>query len=74
MNKYRRKNLEMAFDLTAQAKKILENSKEEEQGAYDNLPDSIRDGERGEEMQNYVEMMEEAYNYLDDAASVIEQI
>ena len=30
--------------------------------------------ERGEEMQNYIEMLDEAYGYLDDANSVIEQI
>ena len=48
--------------------------REEEQEAYENLPDSFRDGERGEEMQNYMDMIEEAEGYLDDANSVIEQI
>lgn len=41
---------------------------------YENLPDNFRDGEKGEEMQNYIEMLEEAYNSLDDGNSVIEQI
>lgn len=74
MNKERRKRLGTAFDKVSDAKKILEEVKDEEQNAYDNLPDSFRDGDRGQEMLSYVEMLEEAFNYLDDAASVIEQI
>lgn len=53
---------------------ILEGVVEEEKESYENLPDNFRDGDRGEEMQGYIEMLEEAYGYLDDANSVIEQI
>lgn len=74
MNKVRRKELGKAFDLVCQAKDILEAVKAEEQESYENLPDSFRFGERGEEMQGYIEMLDEAFNYLDDANSVIEQI
>ena len=74
MNKVRRKELGNAFDLVCQAKDILEAVKAEEQESYENLPDSFRFGERGEEMEGYIEMLEEAFNYLDDANSVIEQI
>lgn len=73
-NKQRRKRLGKAFDLVSEAMKILEDIKTEEQESYDNLPDNFRDGDKGEEMQNYIEMLEEASNYLDDANSVIEQI
>lgn len=74
MNRDRRKRLGSAFDMVAQAKDILENLKSEEPESYENLPEQFRDGERGEEMQGYMEMLDEAYNYLDDANSVIEQI
>ena len=74
MNKARRKRLGEAFDLIGTAQDILRSVREEEQEAYENLPDSFRDGEKGEEMQNYMEMIEEADGYLDDANSVIEQI
>ena len=74
MNKQRRKRLEEAFNMIGQAKDILEEVKDEEQEAYDNLPESFQNGERGEEMQGYIEMLEEAWNYLDDANSVVEQI
>lgn len=74
MNRSRRKKLSDAFDLVCQAKDILESVKEEEQESLENLPDNFRYGERGEEMEGYIEMLDEAFNYLDDANSVIEQI
>lgn len=74
MNKVKRKRLESAYDKIEEVKLILEEVKTDEQETLDNLPDSFRNGERGQEMQGYIEMIEEAYNYLDDATSVIEQI
>lgn len=74
MNKNRRKKLEKAFDKVVEIKKIIEEVKSEEQEAIENLPDNFRYGERGEEMTNYIEMLDEVYGYLDDAESVIEQI
>ena len=74
MNKNRREKIGKAFELVGTAQEILQAVREEEQEAYENLPDNFRDGEKGEEMQNYMEMIEEAVGYLDDANSVIEQI
>ena len=74
MNRQRRKRLIEAFEKVAEAMEILEGVVEEEKESYENLPDNFRDGDRGEEMQGYIEMLEEAYGYLDDANSVIEQI
>lgn len=74
MNRQRRKKLTEAFEKVAEAMDILESVKSEEEESYENLPDNFRDGDRGEEMQNYIEMPDEAYGYLDDANSVIEQI
>ena len=74
MNTQKRKRLEKAFDLIAQAEEILEEVKADEEDSYDNLPDNFRDGEKGEEMQNYIEMIDEAIGYVQDANSVIEQI
>lgn len=74
MNRDRRKELQKAFDLVGQAKEILETVKEAERESFDNLPDNFRYGEQGEEMEGYMEMLSEAWNYLDDANSVIEQI
>ena len=70
----RKCNLKCDHCLIGEAQDILRSVREEEQEAYENLPDNFRDGEKGEEMQNYMEMIEEAEGYLDDANSVIEQI
>ncbi len=63
-----------AFDLIEQAMSILEEVKDEEQEAHDNLPESLQYGERGEEMEGFIEMLDESYGYLEDANSVIGQI
>lgn len=74
MNKERRKRLAEAFEKIGEVKEIIESVKDEEQEAYDNLPGNFQNGERGEEMQGYIEMLDEAYGYLDDAESVVDQI
>lgn len=74
MNKERRKRLAEAFEKIVEVREILEGVKDEEQEAYDNLPENFQNGERGEEMQNYIEMIDEACGYLEDAESVVDQI
>lgn len=74
MNRKRRKKLEAAFEKISDAIEILDDAISEEQESLDNLPDNFKYGERGEEMQGYIEMLNEARDYLDDANSVIEQI
>lgn len=74
MNKERRKRLAEAFEKIGEVKEIIESVKDEEQEAYDNLPENFQNWERGEEMQGYIEMLDEAYGYLDDAESVVDQI
>lgn len=74
MNRERRKKLAVAFEKIGEIKEILEAVKDEEQESLENLPDNFRYGERGEEMESYIEMLDEAYGYLEDAESVVEQI
>lgn len=74
MNGQRRKKMEQAFNKISEAMDILDEVKAEEYESLENLPDNFRNGDRGEEMQTYIEMIEETSNYLDDARSVLEQI
>jgi hypothetical protein len=60
MNKSRRKKIEQALDL-------LREAAEEERDAFDNLPDSLRDAERGQKM-------EEAADALDEVVSSLEEV
>ena len=74
MNKERRKRIEEIQDKIAELQADIQWLKEEEEEAHDNLPDGIRDGERGDAMQEAIDAMEnadnalqEAYDYLTDA-------
>lgn len=74
MNRERRKRLQAAFDKIAEVQEIITDVRDEEQEAFENLPENFQYGEKGEEMQGYIEMLDEAEGYLDDAKSVVEQI
>lgn len=67
MNKERRKAIDLITDKLLEMQTELEEIKAEEEEAYDNLPEGIQASERGEEMQGYIEQMEEALNSLQDA-------
>lgn len=74
MNKARRKQLAEASALIAQAQGIIESVKDDEQEAHDNLPESIQYGENGQQMEEYIDMLDEAYGQCDDLMSVIDEI
>lgn len=74
MNRERRKKLENAFDKLCEVESILENVTKEERESLENLPDNFRYGDRGQEMETYIEMLDEVAGYVADARSVVEQI
>ena len=57
-----------------QAYDTLTEVREQEESAYDNLPESIRDGDRGDEMQEAIDMLEEVTDSLEDVISDLEDI
>ena len=74
MNRDRRKKLSKAFDKCAEIVDIIEQVRDEENDSYENLPDNFKNGEKGDEMMGFIEMLDEASGYIMDAQSVIEQI
>lgn len=74
MNKQRRKTIEEVIGLLEDAKSTLETITEEEQEAYDNLPEGIQDSERGETMYNNVSEMEEVSSTLEDVISQLQGV
>lgn len=65
MNQERRKRLEEAAAKLAEAREIIEAVRDEEQDAFDNMPESLQGGERGEKMEH-------AASLLDDLAGDLE--
>lgn len=55
MNKERRKRIKEAMEALDTAHDILIDVLDEEQEAFDNLPEGIQNGERGEQMSEYIE-------------------
>ena len=66
MNNARRKEIEkITADLEA-IKERIEALQEEEQDAFDNLPESIQYGERGDKMQSAIDNLEYAADNIQD--------
>lgn len=74
MNKERRERL---FEVEApieEAKCIIRDIIDEEQDAYDNLPPSLQDAERGLFMQDAIEALEELDSELDGFLGKVHQV
>ena len=51
----------------------IEALQEEEQECYDNLPESLQDGERGQDMQEAADNLEYAANSVQEALDYLEE-
>lgn len=65
MNKQRRKELAEIINLIEEARERLEAVRDDEQEAFDNMPESFQYSERGETMEDYISTMDELIDYLD---------
>ena len=74
MNKARRKAIEEIIDQLGTLKEQIESVCEEEQEAYDNLPESIQYSERGEAMSETTTDLEDAASSIDDVMSTLQDI
>lgn len=72
MNKQRKKMIKDGYDLIMQAKSLIDTAIEEEQEAFDNLPESLKLSERGEEMEANVEQLQECSDNLEEAINALE--
>lgn len=71
MNAARRKMIAKAIELLDEAKGILESVKDEEQEAFDNLPESFQASERGETMEDNIYNLDEAYDSIEEIVDTI---
>lgn len=68
MNNERRKKIKEAVKLMERSVKILQEVEFEETTALDNLPDNLRDGGKGEVMEEVIQTIEDA---MSDISSYI---
>lgn len=74
MNKARRKWLEETINKLEEQKTELESIGEEEQEAYDNMPESLQDSEKGQTMYENIDTLEAAASDLDDIITNLQEI
>jgi len=73
MNKERRKKLQNIVERLEAVKSDLENVTDEEQTAYDNMPESLQETDRGDAMQEAIEAMESARDSIEEAIDSVKE-
>lgn len=66
MNKDRRKLIDELATKFEDLKIDLVNIKQDEQDAYDNLPEGFQNGDKGDKMSEAIDNLESAENSLDE--------
>lgn len=72
MNDALRKKLKEAYEKINEACAILEEVKAEEEEKLETMPDSLKEGEKGEKMQGGIDALSEAVDYLENAGHQID--
>lgn len=66
MNADRRKRIQEIIDQLTDIQTDAEAIRDEEQEAYDNLPENLQGSERGEAMSEAADNLDNAYNSIDE--------
>lgn len=73
MNKQRRKRLEQVEGQIRELMAEIESIKEEEQEAFDNLPESMQYASKGEAMEAAIENLDSLYTALEEAENYAQE-
>lgn len=73
MNNDRRTRITDAMEHLSLAREILEDVRDEEQEAYDNLPENLKEGERGQKMEDALGTLDTVVSDLEDMESSLEE-
>ncbi len=74
MNAARRKVLEKISGEILDLTERIQIVRDEEEDAFDNLPDNLKDAEKGEKMSDAIDKMEDAISSLEDTADLINNL
>lgn len=74
MNKEKRNRLSEANEHIKQAEVIVDNVLNDEQDSYDNIPESLQNSARGEEMEQTITCLEEVLEALSDVSDTLGDI
>lgn len=74
MNKTRRKALKAIVEAIEEQKLKLAEVIDEESDAFDNLPESIQESDRGAAMEEGIDNLDDALESLDDLLELIQDV
>lgn len=74
MNKERRKKIGKAIEALEEIKEIIEILKDEEQEYFDNMPDNLRESEKGNRAEEDVGSLESAEDSLQSSIEYLLEI
>lgn len=74
MNKQRRKWLEDIIGKLEEQKDELYNLQQEEQEAYDNMPESLQESDRGQEIYETSTCLEDEFDSLENVIQNLQEI
>lgn len=73
MNNNRRARIQALINKLEDIKEDIDFIKDEEQEYYDNMPESIQAGERGDKAQEAIDNLESTLDYLNDVTGFLEE-
>jgi DNA mismatch repair ATPase MutL len=74
MNRNRRKRLEAVKDKLEELYFELEAIQEEEEGALNNMPESLQESERGQAMQTAVDTIDDVMNDIESVKDNLDEL
>lgn len=74
MNKSRRAEIQKVIDALQELEAKIEELRDEEWEYYDNMPESIQSGEKGDAVTECVDTMDYAISSIQDAVSNLEEV
>lgn len=74
MKEQRLKILNDCLSAIQEAHDVLEGVRDEEEEAYDNMPEGLQESERGDMMQDAIDCLDESVGYIDDVISNLEDV
>jgi prefoldin subunit 5 len=72
MNKKRREAIDDLVNKINEIKEAAESLRDEEQEAFDNMPESLQQGDKGQAMEEAISNLDDAVNALEEAISGLE--
>lgn len=74
MNKSRRVQIKRAKELLDMVTDLLNDVMENEEEAFNNLPDSLQESSRGEQIEENVDILQEAIDQIEVAKDTLDNI